>query len=265
MYERWWDLEEPPFINNFDGRFFIESSRTDETTARLQFLVEHRRQCGVVTGPAGVGKSFMIRNALRTLSAPLPKVAIVDLAGLPYENVLRDLASALHTPSKDSDSDFVVWRAVIDHLVGGQLADCRTVIVFDHSDQAGPGGMQVIERLLNLHTSVGGGYTVIASCCQITSAALQRSADLQIKVPAMDEIETTAYIESRLKEAGRDKAIFDSEALAAIYEYSAGVARTVNRLCEMSMLAAVSDQKQNVNVETVQLVAAELLTGDAAA
>lgn len=265
MYERWWDLAEPPFINNFDGRFFINSNRTEEVTARLQFLVDHRRQCGVVIGPAGIGKSFLIRNALRTLAAPVPKIAVVDVAGLPYENVLRDLAAALHAPSNDDDSDFIVWRAVIDQLVGEQMADCHTVVVFDHTDQAGPGGLQVVERLLNLQTTVGCGFTVITSCCQITSATLHRSADLQIRVTTMNEPETGDYIIERLNIAGRKAPLFDISAIETIYNESGGVARTVNRLCELSMLAAVSQQKLTIDTDIVQHVAAELLTGGAAA
>jgi len=265
MYERWWDLEEPPFLNNFDSRLFVASDRTNEVTARLQFLVDNRRLCGIVTGPSGVGKSFLIRNALRGLTAPVPKIAVVDVAGLPYETVLRNLAAALHAPANDHDSDFVVWRSVIDQLVGGQLADCHTVVVFDHTDQTGPGGMQVVERLLNLCTSVGGGYTMIASCCQITSPTLQQAADLQVKVAAMNESETVNYIQERLKRAGRVEPIFDAGAIDTIYHESAGIPRIVNRLCELSMLAAVSEQKLSVNAETIQQVAAELLTGNAAA
>ena len=265
MYERWWDLGEAPFLNNFDSRLFVSSQHTDEVTARLQFLVDDRRHCGIVTGPPGVGKSFLIRNALRTLTVPVPKIAIVDVAGLPYETVLRDLAAALHAPANDHDSDFVVWRSVIDQLVGGQLADCHTVVVFDHTDQPGPGGMQVLERLLNLRTSVGGGYTLITSCCQITSPTLQQTADLQVKVAAMDESETVGYIHERLQRAGRVEPIFDDEAVDTIYQESGGIPRIVNRLCELSMLAAVSEQKLNVDSRTVEQVAAELLTGNAAA
>jgi general secretion pathway protein A len=265
MYERWWDLAEPAFLNNFDNRLFVTSQRTDEATARLQFLVDNRRLCGIVTGPSGVGKSFLIRNTLRHLTAPVPKIAIVDVAGLPYETVLRDLAAALHAPPNNHDSDFVVWRSVIDQIVGGQLADCQTVVVFDHIDQAGPGGMQVLERLLNLRSAVNGGYTLIASCCQITSHALQQAADLQIKVAAMDESETVDYLQERLRLAGRVEPIFDDEAVDTIYQQSGGIPRVVNRLCELSMLASVSEHKLSVDSRTVQQVALESLTGPAAA
>lgn len=268
MYERWWDLEEPAFLNNFDQRFFVDSEVNTESAARIQFLVEQRRLCGLVTGPSGVGKSFQIRSALRSLNAPMPEIAIVDVAGLPYEEVLRELAGALHSPTGSNLSEFTVWRSIIDHIVGGQMADNQTVIVFDHIDQCGPGALQVIERLLNLQPTAKGGHTLIVSCCQVTTPMLPQSADLRIRLSGMERDQTRRYIEQRLSIAGRPAekpAIFSNQAVDAIHACSGGFPRHINRVCELSMLMSVAQQQQTVSAEKVHEAAADLFSGDAAA
>ena len=61
MYETYWGLAESPFRNLLDDRWFYESPSHEEVLARLHFLVDQRRLCGLLGGPRGTGKSCCCR------------------------------------------------------------------------------------------------------------------------------------------------------------------------------------------------------------
>ncbi len=76
MYANYWGLAEIPFRNTIETRWFYESPGHEEALARLIFLIEQRRRCGVLSGPAGSGKSLVLellrRETLRTGAASPP-------------------------------------------------------------------------------------------------------------------------------------------------------------------------------------------------
>ncbi|MCK9484630.1 MAG: hypothetical protein M0R34_09715, partial [Candidatus Marinimicrobia bacterium] len=48
--------------------------------------------------------------------------------------------------------------------------------------------------------------------------------------------ETKAYIEYRLKVAGRNDSIFTDSAIEEIYKYSQGTPRIINNICDLSLV-----------------------------
>ncbi|MFZ0478097.1 MAG: hypothetical protein WAL71_03020, partial [Terriglobales bacterium] len=71
------------------------------------------------------------------------------------------------------------------------------------------------------------------------------------------------YIVQRLRVAGSNgDAIFDKEAAAAIFRYSAGIPRVINLLCEHCLVSAFVDQKKLVTAEIVESVARDFDLAD---
>src|SRR5262245_48047119 len=154
MYATYWGLTEIPFKNTLDTRWFYESPGHEEALARLIFLVEQHRRCGVLSGPAGSGKSlvleFLRRETLRTGA----EVAAVDLIGLSCREMLWEILAALGRSTGIDDSPHRLWRLLHDHITANHEAHVPLVLILDHLDRAQPECVVAVERLQ--HLSAGG-------------------------------------------------------------------------------------------------------------
>lgn len=63
--------------------------------------------------------------------------------------------------------------------------------------------------------------------------------------------ETVAYIRHRLSVVGGSPALFDDIACAAVYQFTYGVPRLINLLCDQSMMYAFAEDEQFVTFHTV--------------
>jgi hypothetical protein len=75
----------------------------------------------------------------------------------------------------------------------------------------------------------------------------------------MDKNETRKYIEHRLKVAGwRNDPQFSNEALSMIYDYSDGIPRRVNTLCDRLLLLSAMEEIHDIDENIVAQLVEEL-------
>ncbi|MGH9342910.1 MAG: hypothetical protein ACRD19_04015, partial [Terriglobia bacterium] len=85
---------------------------------------------------------------------------------------------------------------------------------------------------------------------------LRQRITLRSKTYPLTPAETEGYIHSRLRIAGSEgQPIFAPEAIEALHQYSRGIPRMVNILCEHSLINAFADQRRPVTAQIVAAVA----------
>ena len=70
--------------------------------------------------------------------------------------------------------------------------------------------------------------------------------------------DSTHYIIYRLKKAGSENNIFSKDAIEKIYDHTKGIPRMINTVCDLSLLAGVSTQSEEIDSNIVQCVIDEL-------
>jgi hypothetical protein len=93
---------------------------------------------------------------------------------------------------------------------------------------------------------------------------LKQRVSLRCQLLPLDEEQTRGYVLSRLERAGAksEPPIFEPEAMTKIFEYSRGIPRIINNLCENAMVNAFAREQRNVTAEMITEVAADFrLTG----
>ena len=79
---------------------------------------------------------------------------------------------------------------------------------------------------------------------------LKQRVSLRCQLQQLDGPQTYAYVLSRLERAGAPKPpIFTEEALDKVFEYSSGIPRIINNLCENSMVSAFAHEKRSVTAK----------------
>ncbi len=78
------------------------------------------------------------------------------------------------------------------------------------------------------------------------------------------ELETAGYVEHRLKVAGAPCSIVDPEALPTLHALTHGIARQINRLCDLALLTGYAKEQPQISAEHFEAVCRDLVAVAAA-
>jgi general secretion pathway protein A len=262
MYANYWGLAEIPFRNTLDTRWFYESPVHEEALARLLFLIENQRRCGVLSGPAGTGKSLILEILSREISHRAGEFARIDLVGRTTREMLWEIAAELGLCPAHDDGPHRLWRKLHDHILANWHARAPLVLLFDHLDRAQSECVGVVERLQQLSAWGDSGLTLILSVrgdrLGNLSAVLREVADLRIDLAPLDRQQTEQYVETLLFKAGATRMLFEPAAFERLFIETRGIPRALDRLCDLSLLAGMADNAASIDESTVAAAAAEL-------
>ena len=87
---------------------------------------------------------------------------------------------------------------------------------------------------------------------------LKQRVALRYRLGSMKPEATADYVRHRLKIAGCDRELFDPGALKLVHQYSRGIPRLINVLCDNSLFEAFLVRKEVVGEEIVEGVAEDL-------
>ena len=262
MHERYWELNGSPFQGTADLRWFWESPAHDEAVARLLFVVEQRRRFGLMLGPAGTGKTLVLKAARRDAERLGRSVAAVDLFGLDSNELLWQLSIALRLGPRDDRSRWWLWQAICDHLQALHSAHVPAVLFLDHLERADADCLEVLERLLHLDAANDSCLTILAAARdnfdEQVFPELTELSEFRIELPLCDRRETEQFVTSLLHKAGSQRQIFTPGAFDLLYEISQGVPRTIVRLCDIALAAGAHQELLRIDGETLLAVVGEL-------
>jgi general secretion pathway protein A len=262
MYADYWGLVEIPFKNTLDTRWFYESPGHDEALARLIFLVEQHRRCGVLSGLSGTGKSLILELLRRETVRTGAEVALVDVLGLGSRELLWEILAALGRSAGIDDSPHRLWRRVQDHIRANGDARVPLALILDHLDRAQPDCLVAVERLQHLSAGAHSGLTLVLGVGNDRAAGqaevFRDISDLRIEVVPLDRGQTQQYVETLLERAGADRPLFDAPAFDRLFDETRGIPRQINRLCDLALLAGMADQVPRIGEPIIATVADEL-------
>jgi hypothetical protein len=75
----------------------------------------------------------------------------------------------------------------------------------------------------------------------------------------LGESETAAYVEHRLRVAGAVRSIVDPNAIPTLHALTHGIARQINRLCDLSLLVGFAEEQPMLGAEHFESVCRELV------
>ena len=94
---------------------------------------------------------------------------------------------------------------------------------------------------------------------------LKQRVALRCELRPLDLRDTAAYIASRIRTAGGDPAtVFTQQAVTLIHEYSCGLPRTINVMCDNALLSGFALDQRPVDGEIVMEVCRDFDLRDAA-
>jgi general secretion pathway protein A len=264
MYEAYWGLSESPFSNRLSTRWFHESPVHEEALARLFFVIEQRRQFGLLSGEPGTGKSLTLRAVCEQCRRSQCQIVSLNLLGIDAHELLWQLAIELRLSPSENESRWSLWRRITDRITSLELSRTQTVFVLDHLERADTTCHSLIERLLGVTGESNGLATYIASVrtrdLPRLSDFLGDISDLRVELMPLQLDETEAMVRDLLTRSGGDEGIFNHDALLRLQTHSRGCPRLISRLCELSLIAGMAGNNETIDGELVDSVATGLVT-----
>ncbi|CAN7661799.1 XrtA-associated ATPase [Pseudoduganella sp. LjRoot289] len=244
MYESYYGLSAKPFRLRPDPHFFFGSKGHKRAMAYLEYGLSQGEGFIVITGEVGAGKTTLVRNMLNTLSSQQIVAAHIVNTALNSEDTLRMVLSAFGLPSEDASKSALLTRLEA-FLRACDQQGRRALLVVDEAQNLTPRTVEELRMLSNfqtddkslLQTFLLGQPEFRATLHSPDMQQLRQRVIATYHLGPMDALETQAYIEHRLHTVGwNNDPSFTAAAHAAIYEYSGGIPRMTNALCDRLLL-----------------------------
>jgi len=270
MYEAFFEMQHTPFSRDIPPEQLYEPPYVADALGRLTYAAD-RQLFAVVTADAGCGKSTLIRSFVTTLPKEEYLFLYLSDSKLTPRWFYKGLLDQLGIDSKFYRGDAKRQLQKEVEIIRG-VQKKKVVCILDEAHLLEKETIEEIRFLLNYRfDSMSPMALVLVAQGELWDklklkryAAVRGRIDINCVLPHLDRNETGQYINSHLSYAGGRQDLFTDKALDDIYQESAGIGRSINRICEKSLMYACQQNKRLIDEHMVRYVIAhEMLGGEA--
>lgn len=265
MYETFFNLRKKPFELVPDPEFMFLSRSHKKALTYLDYGIRERAGFILLTGDVGSGKTTLIRNLLgkRYERVTLAKVFNTRVTSEQLLAMIND-DFGLSTTGKDKVS---LIRDLNDFLLEQYAAGNHPILIIDEAQNLAADLLEEIRMLSNLESAHSKLLQIVLVGQPELRETLATPGLLQLRqrisinchLKALSRQEMAEYIVHRMKVAGNEQALnFPDGTLDLVFQYSRGIPRLVNIICDFLMLSAFAEEVNTVSLEMAHDVVGDL-------
>jgi len=260
MYLKHFSLNTMPFDLLPDPRFLYLGKNHDMALTSLRYGIESGAGFLVITGDIGIGKTTLIRTMLNYLTND-HQVGLVTNTHKDFGSLLEWILLAYSLDHRGM-SEMERYELLTEFLVENYAKGKHAVLIIDEAQNLDVNSLEKLRVISNLNSDHHKILQVILAgqpefldtlrLPELRQFAQRVAVGFHIK-PLTPE-DTEAYINHRLKVAGAEQPIFTAEACQKVAEYTKGVPRLINMLCNNALVFAFADRKDWVSLDIMNSV-----------
>lgn len=262
MYESHFGFRALPFGASPDPRFLCLLPQVRENLASLHYAIAARRGVLVMTGEVGTGKTTLLKAVLNTFAAKRLLSVFLFNPRLNLPDFLEFVFCEFRIPIQRGSKAALLLR-FRQWLLDRYAEDRLCVIVVDEAQQVSQSVMEEIRLLTNIETSSAKLLQVILSgqpeledrLLEYNFRQLLQRVAVWCKTQPLTSDQTPLYVVERLRVAGASEPIFSRDAMDLIHNYSKGIPRLINLICEHALICAFAGQTRSISPEIIESVA----------
>ena len=267
MYTNYFNFKEPPFSIAPNPRFLYMSPRHQEGLAHLLYGIKKGEGFVTLTGEVGTGKTTLCHCFLEQLPDDI-EIALILNPKLNSIELLASICDELgihYPPGNQSLKTFI--DLLNKYLLSAHAKGRRTVLVIDEAQNLSFEVLEQIRLLTNLETSTTKLLQIILVGQPELKQLLNRQELRQLNqritaryhLQPLSFAETRAYIHHRLSVSGGRQDIFTDRAIRKIFKLAKGIPRSINILCDRSLLGAYASGEHTIKSKIIKKAANEAL------
>ncbi len=266
MYETFYHLNTNPFRLTPDPKFCFSHAGYKSAREYLDYALRLGEGFIMVTGRPGTGKTTLAETFLKDLDSTKVSAKRVAVSGLEADDLLRAVAFAFGIEASGLDKATLRHR-IQQHFILQEQRGRRALLIIDEAQGLPSSSLEELRLLADLQS---GSRPLL----QLFLVGQETLRDL-MSTPGMDQFqqrivatchlkplglqETRAYIKHRLYQAGwKGDPELTWAALLAIYQWTRGVPRHINKFCNRLLLLGYGKGKHTLDEEEVQTIYLEL-------
>jgi general secretion pathway protein A len=269
MYEKHFSFKHKPFELIPNPDFLFLSNTHKKAITYIDYGIKEKIGFILLTGEIGSGKTTIVRNLIKNLNGSVrlsrvnnTKVSSEQLIAMINDDFGLDVEGKSKTKLLSDLNEFLI----------NQYSDkFQPILLIDEAQNLSPDLLEEIRMLSNLETDRAKLLQIILvgqpelkkTLMMPELMQLRQRININYHIAPLTIDETERYIKHRLSIAGNPDAIeFEDTMVSRIYQFSRGIPRLINILCDFALLAAYVDARKTVNIEIIQEVIKDLESRD---
>jgi len=262
MYDEFYKLKAKPFRLSPDPRFLFRSKVHSKALAYLRYGLQTGEGFVVITGGAGTGKTTLARLILSKINKS--KVIAVELvtSQLESDDMLRLVAAALGLAHQGVPKSSLL-RNIEAFLMARAREGRRVLLLVDEVQNLSRGAMEELRMLSNfqvgekalLQTFLLGQDEFRPMLQSAGMEQLRQRIIASFHLQPLNREEVKEYVLHRLGLCGwQDDPHFHDDVFDKLYDYTSGVPRRINRLCDRLLLHGAIEGLHEIGIQDVSAV-----------
>lgn len=261
MYCQFFGFTEKPFKPTPEPRFLFPTPQHQEALAAILYTIRSREGFVAVVGEPGTGKTTLLRTAMNQLDSKT-KTAFVFNTNMSFEEILLmvlDDFGMLKPGERPAKIDLV--RRLNAYAIRVMAAGGNMAVILDEAHNLGSNAIEGLRLVSNLESEekkliqivLAGQTELDEKLAQTGHRQLRQRIVLKRALPVLSEEQSGLYLQHRLAVARYSgPPLFVPKAQKMIYEFSGGVPRLINIICENALLTAFAIGSRTVEPSMVE-------------
>lgn len=260
MYESYFSLRENPFGTTPDPRYLFRGKGHRQALAYLAYGVFRKKGFLALTGEVGIGKTTVVRAFTQTFD-PCLEVAFVLNTKVNFQEMLYLLLTDFGVEIKH-DTKVAMLASLNGFLIERYAENQNPLLVIDEAQNLTPDVLEELRMLSNLETDQQKLIQIVLVGQPELERLLMRDdlRQLRQRIPGIFNMqlltrdEVFSYIRYRLGVAGltNGQLVFADTAVDAIHNFSNGIPRLINLLCDRVLLRGYMQKTRVVEKDLVE-------------
>jgi general secretion pathway protein A len=265
MYESFYGFKEKPFDLHPDPDYLYMSRGHENTYVHLEYAIVENKGFVVVTGEIGSGKTTLINYLLSKIKEDI-HIGLINNTNIRPPEFLKMICQEFELDSK-TDNKAELIDIFSGYLIDQFAAGERVVLIIDEAQNLTNDTMEEIRMLSNIETEKHHLIQIILVGQPELKFKLQQSNLKQVAqrvtvhchLKGLEKDEVSEYINHRLEVGGGNRFdIFNKESIERIAEYSRGLPRLINVLCDSALVYGFADELGTIDTDILENVYEEL-------
>lgn len=253
-----------PFTKDIAAKALFVSTQLQALFTRLKALLA-RRGMALITGEVGSGKSTAIRGFAEALEKTQYDWVYIDDPTVGLRGMWNSIAAQLNLNMR-----FYKWQLMpaLKSAIEKNHHDFgkTTIVVIDDAQLLKPAALEELRLFTNFKIDSHSPMTLILlaqpefrKLIQLKALeAFNQRLVLRAHLVGLSQEEARAYVQHHLEVAGRTAALFTDDVIAEIYQQAKGLPRLINTLCYECLWETYEQNKNLVDMPTLEKVLCRL-------